>query len=653
MNRDLAAHAVSQRRRGFCPGVWTPMESGDGLIVRIRSGAWGLSSQKLRALARLARSHGSGIVELTRRANLQLRGVRPAELAPLQAALVEHELADASPAREARLAGLLMNPLVLLGSAGADLALLCTQLEHALCAADDALVLPAKFALVLDAHSGAGGLLDEVSADLRLTLRDDGRLDLSVGGTATCAQLVGVCALHDAPGAVLALLARLSAAQAEGPVRMRALWARDEAELAAVVGPWIARDEPGPIATTNARTRERPSSARALSHSLGLRHEPVRWLGVALPFGAGEADTWEALAALAEQHGRGELWLTPRRTVVVPGVDDDRSAWHTLAQRHGLILDHDDPRLRAIACPGAPSCGSAHGETRALASSLARLLAPGQSLHVSGCAKGCAASAPADFTLVHGADGCRLGLGQDVASTALLAPIPLETARGRLTALASDVRVRPLMKQYDYVRDGAEIYRRSFAIIRSEARLARFSPIEERVAVRLIHTSGMVELADDIVFSPGFAQAASAAIRAGAPILCDANMIVSGVTRARLGAHNDVLCFLNDPTLPALARAQRTTRSAAALSLWGERLNGAVVAIGNAPTALFRLLELLDETDLRPAAVIGLPVGFVGAAESKDALLADGRVPCMIVRGRRGGSAMTVAAINALASDEE
>ncbi|MET0284325.1 MAG: precorrin-8X methylmutase [Polyangiales bacterium] len=210
-----------------------------------------------------------------------------------------------------------------------------------------------------------------------------------------------------------------------------------------------------------------------------------------------------------------------------------------------------------------------------------------------------------------------------------------------------------MTRKYDYVRDGAEIYRRSFAIIRNEAQLARFDAVEERVAVRLVHTSGMVDLADDIVFTPGFATAARDALRRGAPVLCDAKMIVSGVTRARLSAQNELLCFLDQPGLAALAREQKNTRSAAALEYWKPKLHGSVVAIGNAPTALFRLLELFDEVDARPAAVIGLPVGFVGAAESKDALIEDGRVPAMIVRGRRGGSAMTVAAINALASDEE
>jgi len=210
-----------------------------------------------------------------------------------------------------------------------------------------------------------------------------------------------------------------------------------------------------------------------------------------------------------------------------------------------------------------------------------------------------------------------------------------------------------MTSRYDYERRPAEIYRQSFSIIRAEAKLARFSPVEERVAVRLIHTCGSVELADDISFSAGFASAAREALASGAPILCDAKMIVSGVTRSRLPQNNEVLCLLDHPDVPTLAREQSTTRSAAAFSLFRERLDGAVVAIGNAPTALFRLLELLDETAARPAAVIGVPVGFVGASESKLALERDGRVLSLVVRGRKGGSALAVAAINALGCDEE
>jgi precorrin-8X/cobalt-precorrin-8 methylmutase len=204
----------------------------------------------------------------------------------------------------------------------------------------------------------------------------------------------------------------------------------------------------------------------------------------------------------------------------------------------------------------------------------------------------------------------------------------------------------------DYVRDGAEIYRRSFAIIRAESDLARFSPAEERVAVRIIHACGMTEIARDIVMSPGFADNARWALVAGAPVLCDSKMVANGITRARLPAGNEVVCTLDDPKVAAIAQRMGNTRSAAAMDLWGDRLAGAVVAIGNAPTALFRLLELVDG-GARPAAVIGLPVGFVGAAESKEALATDGRVPFLIVKGRKGGSAMAAAAVNALASEAE
>ncbi|HYD14758.1 MAG TPA: precorrin-8X methylmutase [Hyphomicrobium sp.] len=204
-----------------------------------------------------------------------------------------------------------------------------------------------------------------------------------------------------------------------------------------------------------------------------------------------------------------------------------------------------------------------------------------------------------------------------------------------------------------YIADGAEIYKKSFAIIREEADLARFKGHAEKIAVRMIHASGMVEIASDIVMSEDFAIKGHAALRAGAPIFCDAKMIAHGVTRSRLPANNEVICTLDEPSVPALAQKMDTTRSAAALELWRPRLGGAIVAIGNAPTALFRLLEMLDEGAPPPAAIIGIPVGFVGAVESKDELSSDGRCPYLIVKGRKGGSAMTVAAINALASEAE
>jgi precorrin-8X/cobalt-precorrin-8 methylmutase len=201
-----------------------------------------------------------------------------------------------------------------------------------------------------------------------------------------------------------------------------------------------------------------------------------------------------------------------------------------------------------------------------------------------------------------------------------------------------------------YLRDGTEIYERSFAIIRAEADLSRFSPAEAEVAVRVIHACGQVEAAAHIVFGGDVITAARQALAAGAPIFCDAEMVAHGITRTRLPAHNDVVCTLNDPRTPGITEQRGTTRSAAALDLWIDRLAGAVVAIGNAPTALFRLLEMLDAGAPKPAAILGIPVGFVGAAESKAALAADPRgVPFIVVRGRMGGSAMCAAAVNALA----
>ncbi|MFC3735588.1 precorrin-8X methylmutase [Paractinoplanes deccanensis] len=204
----------------------------------------------------------------------------------------------------------------------------------------------------------------------------------------------------------------------------------------------------------------------------------------------------------------------------------------------------------------------------------------------------------------------------------------------------------------EYERDGAEIYRRSFATIRAEADLSGFPADVARVAVRMIHACGMVDLVRDIAYSPRVATVARKALLDGAPILCDAEMVASGVTRKRLPAGNEVICTLRDPAVPALAERLGTTRSAAALELWLDRLEGSVVAIGNAPTALFRLLEMIADGAPRPAAVLGIPVGFIGAAESKDAL-AGSDLEFLIVRGRRGGSAMTAAAINALASEAE
>lgn len=207
---------------------------------------------------------------------------------------------------------------------------------------------------------------------------------------------------------------------------------------------------------------------------------------------------------------------------------------------------------------------------------------------------------------------------------------------------------------YAYETDGAAIYRQSFATIRAETALAGFSANEEPVVVRMVHALGLVELAQHVRFTPGMVTTARAALAAGAPVLCDARMVSEGITRTRLPAGNEIVCTLHDQAVPALAARLGTTRSAAALELWRPHLAGAVVAIGNAPTALFHLLNMLEDPACpRPAAIIGCPVGFVGAAESKDALLQAPPAPALTVMGRLGGSAVTVAAVNAIASAAE
>ncbi|EME22157.1 precorrin-8X methylmutase [Rhodococcus triatomae] len=206
----------------------------------------------------------------------------------------------------------------------------------------------------------------------------------------------------------------------------------------------------------------------------------------------------------------------------------------------------------------------------------------------------------------------------------------------------------------DYIRDGAEIYRQSFATIRAESDLARFPADVAQVVVRMIHACGQVDLTTDVAYSPSVVTAARSALRDGAPIFCDATMVASGVTRKRLPANNDVVCMLGDPRVPVIAEKLGNTRSAAALELWGPKLEGAIVAIGNAPTALFHLLDMIDQGAPKPAAIIGCPVGFIGAAESKeDLIVRAGDIDHIVVRGRRGGSAITAAALNAIATEVE
>lgn len=408
-----------------------------------------------------------------------------------------------------------------------------------------------------------------------------------------------------------------------------------------------------------------------------------------VPFGRLGPAQWRALLSAPAR----ELRLTPWRSVLVPGLTR-REAGERLAAlaAAGLTTAPDSPWLHVGACTGRPGCGKSRADVRAEA-----LPAPGRGLPVywSGCERRCGHPA-GDFvdvlaraegayevsvrrsglpdlrcTVPETEDGLR-GAITSVRTVRRSAPPPrtpaprTPAAASRTPAAAPPPPTPPGPRAedrgfemsestvFEYEKDGAEIYRRSFATIRAEADLAGLPEDVGRVAVRMIHACGMTDLVADLAHSPRVVARAREALRAGAPILCDAQMVASGVTRRRLPADNEVLCTLSAPEVPSLAAELGTTRSAAALELWRERLDGAVVAVGNAPTALFRLLEMIAEGAPRPAAVIGVPVGFIGAAESKDALAASPLgLEYLVVRGRRGGSAMAAAALNAIASEQE
>jgi precorrin-8X/cobalt-precorrin-8 methylmutase len=582
------------------------MAAADGLIVRVKPHVRGLSAADLR---RIAEAVGGGRIELTQRGALQVRGLDAAGATAFATAMVEAGLAAADPAVERR-RNLQLDP-----ASGAGLRTLAAEVEAWL-EQDSALAaLPAKF--------GFGfSRAPTFDADI-LALGETGETLLVGGRVAVCVP-EPLDAIQRLTHAFIDLAAELE----PQPRRMKVLLAAvgetevlARAGLAAIAAPlrWFGGPRAGAVAGG---------------------------VGLGVVFGELAAKALHQVADMASRYGEGRIALAPGRTVWLGGVAPSSApALLVEAEAAGFVTRSDDPRLRLQACVGRPSCAHANADVRADARRLSHLAPPG-GLHVSGCAKGCAHPKPAAVTLVAQPGDGRYDLIRNGAPQA--APTHPDLTLDEIADHLAMSTSSP-----DYIRDGAAIYARSFAIIRAEADLDRFTPEEARVVVRMIHACGMVELARDVRMSPDFAATARAALLAGRPILCDAEMVAHGVTRARLPAGNAVVCTLHDPRTPDLAKAVGNTRSAAALELWGARLEGAVVAIGNAPTALFRLLELIDAGAPRPAAVIGLPVGFVGAAESKAALAARTDLPFLVVEGRKGGSAMAAAAVNALASEAE
>jgi ferredoxin-nitrite reductase len=429
-------------------------------------------------------------------------------------------------------------------------------------------------------------------------------------------------------------------------------------------------------------------------HHIGIhpqRQPGLYYIGLVLPLGRLETQQIRGLADLSEKYGHGTLRLTPWQNVLLTDIPQHRLT-DVQQEITDLKLDFSPTNIKSalVACSGNQGCASAATDTKTHALVLADYLASRVTLehplniHLSGCDKSCAQHGKSDIALL-GVSGDRyqvyVGDGdshqkfghelyRNVSFTDLPALIEqmlneYKSQRLNPTESFAEFSTRytpPELKQLfsrpnsmpDYIRDANEIYRHSFAIIRSEANLDILPSDVAKVAVRLIHACGMTDIVTDLGYSATAVEAGRTALAAGAPILCDCRMVADGVTRKRLSANNQVICTLNEPEVPELAQKLGNTRSAAALELWKPYLEGAVVAIGNAPTALFRLLEMLDEGCPKPAVILGFPVGFVGAAESKAALAADSRnVPFLTLHGRRGGSAIAAAAVNALATEEE
>ncbi len=427
-----------EQRRGWCPSVWLPMASGDGLIVRVHAGSHGLRSEHARSLADLAQAHGNGQLDITRRANLQLRGASEASLPALQRALVQAGLAPSSPGREPR-QHVLVDPLSGLDGTHFDFSGLAQAVCGRLAAAEALADVPAKFGIVLDAGSG---LVAHVAAHIRIVV---------TGRSATHAQIevatpsgpvaLAPCPLADVPETVFSLT-RARAEQrpvASGPeIVSQAL----RGAYGAIPGRRFAPEHGAGTSQSNLV----PPAA------LAFHGDGTGWFGLGIPFGSADAPLWRALASLADEYGVGELRVTPARGVILPGVRAHRApALLRAAQALGLIVSADDPLLHAVACPGAPACSSAYAETRAMAREVAMaarswLQARG-TLHVSGCSKSCAHSGAAQLTIVHAADGPRLGLSTDVAHVLLGPALPRESVLSHVRALSNEAAVSRVLSQ--------------------------------------------------------------------------------------------------------------------------------------------------------------------------------------------------------------
>jgi precorrin isomerase/sulfite reductase beta subunit-like hemoprotein len=615
---------ADQMIKGWCPTTRKPMPSGDGLLMRLKPEHHRLTIEQVGVICDMADQLGSSLLSFTNRANLQIRGLSEPEYDQLITSFISHQIIPEDTPLDEEL-NLMVSPFYQRGD------LTCQLAGELRARVGELPALPSKFGFAIDL--GKVAVLRPYSADIRLERYDDDQLILLADGAFSGV----VCSAETAIDQLIALC-HFYIATKRGMQRRMARFVKD----GMLSDAWQIQPRPE---NSDEHAIFAPSDISYGDNQAG------QLVGIAL----GRIEAGQLKSALLAS-GASAIRLTPSHLILLEGV----TGFH----HEYLITDKDDPWLKMKACAGAPYCASAFIDTTQIASLLAST--PAELIHISGCAKGCAHTNRADISVIGQDDQINVIRGGYAWDDPILTPVPLDQPEQILDRLAPDKPedTQPPAEDaeedseipaiYHYEKDGAAIYTESFAIIRSEAALSGFTPEEEQVAVRMIHAAGMVELAPFIRFSPDFVSAARTALNDGAPIFCDARMVSEGITRARLPQENQIICTLHDDRTRPLALEMGNTRSAAALELWRPQLAGALVAIGNAPTALFHLLNMLKQPDCpRPAAIIGCPVGFVGAAESKQALAQEYPVPFCIVDGRLGGSAITVAAINAVASTKE
>lgn len=689
-----------------CPGLFYATPAQDGTLSRIRIPGGIINTIQCQAIADIADNYGGGYVDVTNRANLQIREIHteidPAVFAQLQAL----NLGSHNPSVD-QIRNIMTSP-----TAGIDpqelidTRFLVKSWDNYITEHPALSGLSAKFSVCFDG-SGKVKVSDRPNditfVAVLITSQVYFHLYVSIGAKGELPVDTGIFLLPEQCLPALAALANVYLAHIDANSQRKPRL-REVVNSLSLANYLQAAEKYLSFSLTKRQGDKIPPPLPLPPTPEGAPKPPIGihpqcqpelfYIGVVLPLGRLESRQLRGLANLAQKYGSSTLRLTPWQNLLVTDIPQ-RLLTDVQSEIIDLGLDFSSTNIKSglVACSGNRGCAVAATDTKGDALRLAKYLQSrvtiehSINIHFSGCDKSCAQHHMSDIALLGVNDGTgekyhiyvhdsenQEKFGRQLYQNVAVAEVPMLIEKMlnlyKIRRLNSDESFGDFVNKYtidqlktsfslslpmsDYIRDANEIYRHSFAIIRSEANLDILPADVAKVAVRLIHACGMTDIVTDLGYSPTAAQSGRNALIAGAPILCDCRMVADGVTRRRLPANNPVICTLNEPEVPELAKKLATTRSAAALELWKPQLAGAIVAIGNAPTALFRLLEMLDDGCAKPALILGFPVGFVGAAESKAALAADSRnVPYMTLHGRRGGSAIAAAAVNALATEEE